>query len=332
VLGFVGDVRDTVANAIKGNWLLAGASLIGIIPVVGDWAGIGAKFSAKLVKLGESILAKADSLVPSITAVFRYIKNFSPDVLKKVGAEFFSGGAKYTKYSDEFVKGVTNYEKITKKNYKWIKEVLGEFGKKIVEDKLEGEDDDCDCGLCARNKHTTCITIANLAKTEFGLLDAGLSNCDVHSAVNDGYDTLSAFYKTISDDKTLSASSFSDIDVDNAGVSFDTWLNQGEKSYSVYFGYDKNTGTEIYVGYTSQTISNRQSQHDKSKYNKNIDIVASYIGLTKNQARAIEQYYIETKFKSLPNTKNKINSISPKRAIYSDAINWAINNMNRYTV
>ena len=49
------------------------------------------------------------------------------------------------------------------------------------------------------------------------------------------------------------------------------------------------------------------------------DLEVQYSGLTRNQARAIEQYLIENG----PNEKNIINSISPKSKYYNEAMEWA---------
>lgn len=43
--------------------------------------------------------------------------------------------------------------------------------------------------------------------------------------------------------------------------------------------------------------------------------------LTRNQARALEQYYIN--LPNGPNALNKINSISPNSKYYDAAIEWA---------
>lgn len=45
-----------------------------------------------------------------------------------------------------------------------------------------------------------------------------------------------------------------------------------------------------------------------------------YDGLTRNQARSIEQYYIE----SGPNELNKINSIGKNNTYYNDSRDWAL--------
>ena len=73
-----------------------------------------------------------------------------------------------------------------------------------------------------------------------------------------------------------------------------------------------------YTGITKQTKNARLNQHNNAgKGFDDLDI--QYEGLTRNQARAIEQYYIENG----PNALNKINSISPNNKYYQDAMNWA---------
>ena len=51
------------------------------------------------------------------------------------------------------------------------------------------------------------------------------------------------------------------------------------------------------------------------------DLEIQYEGLTRNQARAIEQYYIENG----PNKLNKISSVGKNNKFYQDAIKWAKN-------
>jgi len=92
-------------------------------------------------------------------------------------------------------------------------------------------------------------------------------------------------------------------------------LSQGSPNTHVYLGI--NDGNPTYVGIT-KNISKRQSQHgDRFDYLKQI----TKEPLTRRQARAIEQVLKETN----PNFTNKINSISPKREWYNDAINWGQN-------
>ena len=97
---------------------------------------------------------------------------------------------------------------------------------------------------------------------------------------------------------------------------FDDWLGKGATDNKVYFGMKD--GTAQYTGITKQTKNARLNQHNNAgKGFDDLDI--QYEGLTRNQARAIEQYYIENG----PNALNKINSISPNNKYYQDAMNWA---------
>ena len=74
-------------------------------------------------------------------------------------------------------------------------------------------------------------------------------------------------------------------------------------------------------------MAKRLYQHNyKGKAFENLEVQVS--NLTRNQARAIEQYLIEN---GPANKLNKVNSISPKSMHYHDAMKWAnryINNIN----
>ena len=95
------------------------------------------------------------------------------------------------------------------------------------------------------------------------------------------------------------------------------WLNKGEANNKVYFGIDFDN-IERYVGITKQAIESRWDQHvANGKPFEYLRVI--YDGLTRNQARAIEQYYIENG----PNELNKINSISPNSPYYEEALRWA---------
>ena len=79
---------------------------------------------------------------------------------------------------------------------------------------------------------------------------------------------------------------------------FDNWLNKGTSDNKVYFGM-KN-GEAKYTGITKQSKDARLYQHNSTgKGFDDLDI--QYDGLTRNQARAIEQYFIENG----PNELNK---------------------------
>ena len=97
---------------------------------------------------------------------------------------------------------------------------------------------------------------------------------------------------------------------------FDEWLNKGTSDNKVYFGIKK--GEPQYTGITKQTLDTRLSQHNvNGKGFQRLE--EQFSGLTRNQARAIEQYYIENG----PNNLNKINSIGQNNKYYQDAMNWA---------
>ncbi len=99
---------------------------------------------------------------------------------------------------------------------------------------------------------------------------------------------------------------------------FDNWLNKGESNNTVYFGIKK--GEAQYTGITKQPLDTRLNQHNTNgKGFSRLEPISS--GLTRNQARSIEQYYIENG----PNDLNKINSISPNNKYYEDAMKWAKN-------
>ena len=83
-------------------------------------------------------------------------------------------------------------------------------------------------------------------------------------------------------------------------------------------------GEPVYTGITKQELSSRLYQHNYG--GKGLDYLQEiFSGLTRNQARAIEQYFIES---GTGNALNKINSISPNSVYYDDAITWAIDFIN----
>ncbi|MCR5824059.1 MAG: S8 family serine peptidase [Lachnospiraceae bacterium] len=107
-------------------------------------------------------------------------------------------------------------------------------------------------------------------------------------------------------------------DVGKAPVTpgFDDWLNKGNADNKVYFGIID--GEPKYTGITKQTLDARLSQHNANgKGFQQLD--EQFANLTRNQARAVEQYYIENG----PNELNKINSIGENNKYYQDAIRWA---------
>ena len=93
-------------------------------------------------------------------------------------------------------------------------------------------------------------------------------------------------------------------------------MNKGNADNKVYYGIKE--GKPQYTGITKQTFDARLNQHNRNgkgfSYLKDV-----YPGqtFTRNQARALEQYDIVNG----PNALNKINSISPNRKHYDDAMN-----------
>ena len=105
---------------------------------------------------------------------------------------------------------------------------------------------------------------------------------------------------------------------------FNNWLNIGSSNNSVYYGIDANTGDAVYTGITKQGLNSRRSQHNRQGKNFE-ELSEQYSDLTRNQARAVEQYLIEN---GHANQLNKINSISPKNKMYNDAMKWAEKYLN----
>lgn len=90
-------------------------------------------------------------------------------------------------------------------------------------------------------------------------------------------------------------------------------LLKGEKDSHVYLGIKD--GNEVYAG-ISKDVARREAQHG-DKFDKLQQITDE--PLTRRQARAIEQALIEGHPEF---TANKINSISPDRDRYDDAVEW----------
>ena len=97
------------------------------------------------------------------------------------------------------------------------------------------------------------------------------------------------------------------------------WLNKGDSNNMVYFG-QLDDGSIVYTGITKQTLNDRLTQHQRQG-KEFVDLLPQHENLTRNQARALEQYYIENG----PNRQNKINSISSNNRFYDEAKQWASN-------
>ena len=117
----------------------------------------------------------------------------------------------------------------------------------------------------------------------------------------------------VSDDKVLVHNRCADV-VDDG---FEEWLNKGAADNSVYKGV---VGDEkVYTGITKQSLEKRLYQHRYSgKPFDDLHLVRG--GLTRNQARAIETYLIQTDGMS---QMNRILSISRKHKYYAQSMSWA---------
>jgi RHS repeat-associated protein len=103
---------------------------------------------------------------------------------------------------------------------------------------------------------------------------------------------------------------------------FTNWINAGNANNKVYQGITN--GESVYTGITKQELSTRLYQHNYG--GKGLDYLQeTFSGLTRNQARSIEQYFIEN---GPGNALNKINSISPNSVYYDDAMKWATDFIN----
>ena len=134
---------------------------------------------------------------------------------------------------------------------------------------------------------------------------------------------IPAVYAASKNEVAASSASFCPFDTTSEGagktISKDTlgWLNKGETNTSIYFGV-KN-GESVYTGITKQELAKRLYQHNYT--GKGFDtLVDQANGLTRNQARSVEQYLIEN---GPANALNKANSISPNSKYYSEAMQWA---------
>lgn len=99
---------------------------------------------------------------------------------------------------------------------------------------------------------------------------------------------------------------------------FKSWLNKGKSNNVVYHGIED--GEKKYTGITMQELETRRKQHNRSGKNFS-KLDPAHRNLTRNQARTLEQYYIE--LENGPNKLNKIYSISSNNKFYNQSQEWA---------
>lgn len=84
IVGAVLDLRDLLANTVKGDWVAAGMSLAGVVPYVGDAANIAAKVT--------KFLSRSATLVDDVLAAIAKLEdipvNIRADVLNRVSSAF----------------------------------------------------------------------------------------------------------------------------------------------------------------------------------------------------------------------------------------------------
>ena len=131
------------------------------------------------------------------------------------------------------------------------------------------------------------------------------------AAIKHGDEVLEAETKLLGKANNTSKIEYSD--------EFLEWLNKGDSNNMVYFG-QLDDGSIVYTGITKQTLNDRLTQHQRQG-KEFVDLLPQHENLTRNQARALEQYYIENG----PNRQNKINSISSNNRFYDEAKQWASN-------
>lgn len=192
--------------------------------------------------------------------------------------------------------------------------------------KTSGQDTaDLASGKCTEGNEVGCFTAGTVVKTADGEKNV--------EEVNTGDYVLSEDPETGEQEYKEVVHTFIHVkwklvhNICKKAKKFYRWLNSGKTDYQVYFGV-KHDGY-VYTGIIKQDLEDRLAQHNRPRKTKTGEVLPGkdlddldlvYEGLTRNQARAIEQYMIEYG----PNRLNKINSISPKfNKHYNRARAWA---------
>lgn len=98
-------------------------------------------------------------------------------------------------------------------------------------------------------------------------------------------------------------------------MSFSDWIkakSKGGNNTHVYIGY--RNGKPVYVG-ISKDVNIRAGQHG-DRFDRLVPLTDT--PLNRGHARSIEQAIIHNN----PHFENDINSISPTRELYDDAVSW----------
>ena len=302
----------------------AEGAIIGGVGAATGGAGLAASAAGTAAKTGAKTVAKTTA-----KAVAKKVAiNVAGNAAGNVANQAISKGVKKISAKEAAVAGATGILDVAGNA---AGTALKKAGSKAVR-KIAGAAAEGAGAIAAKKAGAKAAQKALGTSAEAGLAGAGKNAVSSQQGLGkkllDGIDNLKSTGKALLKDE----GGFLDLDalagkksvsgaVGKSGTSsttagFDDWLGKGATDNKVYFGMKD--GTAQYTGITKQTKNARLNQHNNAgKGFDDLDI--QYEGLTRNQARAIEQYYIENG----PNALNKINSISPNNKYYQDAMNWA---------
>ena len=100
-----------------------------------------------------------------------------------------------------------------------------------------------------------------------------------------------------------------------------TWLDSGDAETQVYLAL--RDSDDVYVGITKQDIVARLKQHNRIRKNNNKPLFTDLIAvkqdayLTRNQARAVEEYLIHDRYLQ---RDNLIHSVSSENPLYDEIL------------
>lgn len=114
VVGTVGDIRDTIGNAVHGHWFMAALSLAGAIPAIGD----GVKSSSKAVNFITKNVDKTDEIADLLISV---AKKFPDDFAKLIP----------TSSLDEIAEAFKTNNHMSRSTYDEVEKIFAKAGKKL---------------------------------------------------------------------------------------------------------------------------------------------------------------------------------------------------------
>lgn len=124
-VGTIADVRDTIANASRGDWFMAGMSAVGIFPAAGDAAKSAANITQFIAKNGDNTSLIAELIITcsaKSSTTFAIRRASFDDVLKLIPE---------SSYDELFEIFKKSNGKISREYYYKVIEIAKETGKKI---------------------------------------------------------------------------------------------------------------------------------------------------------------------------------------------------------